>query len=338
MGDAGRVLVTGATGFIGSHTVAALTAAGRDVRVLVRNPDRIPGSLGALGLDPEVVLGDMTDVGAVATAVEGCEVVIHAAAQIGVGGGGPASDTNLAGVRTVVGTALDAGVRRVVYTSSITVHTPTDAPIVSLDSPLVEPLSPYSATKVAAEELLRSWQAEDRPVSIVVPGGVYGPDAPDLINSFTAILSALDAMMLVPPTGTTVVDVRDLAELLARVATADEHVPRVLAGGHFVTWREWVSALERAVGRPVAHQVVTHDEILALARDLAAMAVEAGEEPLLTEEAAQVMATGVPVDDAESLRRFGVALRPLDETFGDIVTYLRSIGRIAPAGHEATAT
>lgn len=328
MAEARRVLVTGATGFVGSHTVAALTAAGHEVRVLVRNPKRIPGSLGALGLDPEVALGDMTDADAVGAAVDGCEVVIHAAAQIGVGGGGPATDTNLAGVRTVVGAALDAGVRRVVYTSSVTAHTPTDAPVLTLDSPLVEPLSPYGATKVAAERLLRSWQDEGKPITIVVPGGVYGPDAPDLINSFTAILAALDAMMLVPPSGTTVVDVRDLAELLTRVAVADEYVPRVLAGGHFVTWREWVSGLERAVGRPVAHQVVTHEEILALARDLSALAAETGEEPLLTEEAALVMATGVPLDDEASLRRFGVELRPLDDTFRDVIAYLRSIGRV----------
>lgn len=325
-----EVLVTGATGFIGSHTVAALTAAGHDVRVLVRNPDRIPGSLGALGLDPEVVLGDMTDAEAVRRAVDGCEVVIHAAAQIGVGGGGPANDANLAGVRTVVGAAVDAGARRVVYTSSVTAHTPTEAPVVTLDSPLVEPRSPYGATKVAAEQLLRSWQDEGQPITIVVPGGVYGPDAPDLVNSFHAVLSALDAMMLVPPSGTTVVDVRDLAELLTRVAVAEQHVPRVLAGGHFVTWREWVSALERAVGRPVAHQVVTHDEIMALARDLSAMAAEAGEEPMLTEEAALVMATGVPLDDDATRRHFGVEWRPLSETFGDVVAYLRSIGRIPP--------
>jgi len=326
-----RVLVTGATGFVGSHTVGALVAGGHDVRVLVRNPDRIPGSLGALGLEPEVVLGDMTDAGAVGAAVDGCEVVIHAAAQIGVGGGGPADQANLDGVRTVVGGALEAGARRVVYTSSVTAYTPTEAPVVTLDSPLVEALSPYGATKVAAEQLLRSWQDDGEPVTIVVPGGVYGPDAPDLVNSFHAVLSALDAMMLVPPSGTTVLDVRDLAELLARVATADEHVPRVLAGGHFVTWREWVSALERAVGRPVAHQVVTHEEILALARDLSAMAAETGAEPMLTEEAALVMATGVPLDDEASLRRFDLELRPLDDTFRDVVVYLRSIGRIPGA-------
>ena len=133
------------------------------------------------------------------------------------------------------------------------------------------------------------------------------------------------------PSGTTVLDVRDLAELLARVATADEHVPRVLAGGHFVTWREWVSALERAVGRPVAHQVVTHEEILALARDLSAMAAETGAEPMLTEEAALVMATGVPLDDEASLRRFDLELRPLADTFRDVAVYLRSNGRIPGA-------
>lgn len=326
-----RVLVTGATGFIGSHTAAAVSAAGHDVRVLVRNPARLSGSLGPHGLDPEVVVGDMTDPAAAARAVEGCDAVIHAAAQVGVGGGGAADDTNVTGVRTVIGAAIGAGVGRIAYTSSITVHTPCDARAITLDSPLVEPMSPYGASKRAAEEIVRSWQDDGHPVTVVVPGGVYGPQAPDLISSFHAVLSALDVFMLVPPTGTTVLDVRDLALLLTRIVEHPDPGPRVLAGGHFLTWSEWVAELEVAVGRPVANQVVTREELMAMAEQLTAMAAETGEEPLLGEEAAIVMSSGVPIDDAASLARFGVEARPVADTFADVIAFLREIGRIPPA-------
>jgi len=94
-----RVLVTGATGFVGSHTAAALAASGHEVCVLARTPAKVPLVLGPLGVDPEVVAGDMTDPVAVAAAVSGCDAVIHAAAQIGVGGGGSATEANLAGSR-----------------------------------------------------------------------------------------------------------------------------------------------------------------------------------------------------------------------------------------------
>lgn len=323
-----KVLVTGATGFVGSHAAAALATAGHDVRVLARTPAKVPSVLGPLGVEPEVVAGDMTDATAVVDAVRGCDAVVHAAAQIGVGAGGSATEANLAGVETVIGTALAEGVDRIVYTSSMAVHLPGDGSPITLDTPLAEPLSPYGASKIAAEELVRRWQADGHPITTVVLGGVYGPDAPELVNSFTAILAALELMMFVPPGGTTVIDVRDVASLLTAIVEADDGVPRVLAGGHYVTWQEWVDALSGAVGRPVVHQAVTREELFHLAAQMAAAAEGTGEPPPLDEEAAAVMTGGVPLDDAESLARFGVELRPLSVTLADAVTFLGRIGRL----------
>jgi dihydroflavonol-4-reductase len=188
-------------------------------------------------------------------------------------------------------------------------------------------MSAYGATKIETERLIRRWQDAGHPITTVVLGGIYGPNAPDLINSFTAILSAVEQMMVIPPGGTTVIDVRDVALLLARIVESDTHVPRVLAGGHFVEWDDWVVALERALGHPIASQRVTNDELLALARELTA-AASPGEPPALSEEAAMVMIGGVPVDDHAWLARFGVALTPLDQTFADVIAYLRTIGRL----------
>lgn len=69
-----RVLVTGGTGFIGSHAVAALHSAGHDIRLLVRSPDRIAPALAPHGIgQPEHVIGDITDADSVRRAVDGCE-------------------------------------------------------------------------------------------------------------------------------------------------------------------------------------------------------------------------------------------------------------------------
>jgi nucleoside-diphosphate-sugar epimerase len=304
-----------------------LVSAGHDVRVLARNPARVPAALDPHGVQAEVVVGDMTDESVVRSAVNGCDAVIHAAAQVGIGGGGPAGEANLVGARTVIGAAIDAGVRRVVFTSSVMVHLPTDAPVITLDAPLSEPMSAYGATKIETERLIRRWQDAGQPITTVVLGGIYGPHAPDLINSFTAILSAVEQLMVIPPGGTTVIDVRDVALLLMRIVECDTHVPRVLAGGHFMQWGDWVVALERALGRAVSTLRVTADELLALARELTA-AASPDEPPALTVEAAMVMITGVPLDDDACLARFGVALTPVDQTFADVVTYLRTIGRL----------
>jgi nucleoside-diphosphate-sugar epimerase len=75
-----RVLVTGGTGFVGSHSVKALVDAGHEVRLLVRAPERIAPALAPLGLDgADHVVGDVIDAAAVERALDGCDAVLHAA-------------------------------------------------------------------------------------------------------------------------------------------------------------------------------------------------------------------------------------------------------------------
>ncbi|MGD0380063.1 MAG: SDR family NAD(P)-dependent oxidoreductase [Acidimicrobiales bacterium] len=326
------VLVTGATGFIGSHAVAALRRDGHDVRILVRNPDRIAGALGPHGVSATAVQGDMTDPVAVAAAVKGCDAVVHAAGEVGVEGGtGPKTTANVDGVRTVMSAALDAGLDPIVYTSTITVHLPTDEPIITTDSPLAQPLSSYGASKREAELLVRGWQAAGAPITSFTIGGAYGPMSPHLDGSFGAVLAALETFMLVPPGGLGVVDVRDLATMLAKAVEPGRGPRHYLAGGRYVTWAEWTQALGAAAGVEVAHQEVTAAEMIDLGRQFDRMRAEGKGSAPLSEEAAIIMTSGVPTDDRSTLADLGCTYRPLGETFADTVGYLRAIGRLAPA-------
>ncbi len=323
------VLVTGATGFVGSHAVAALRRDGHDVRILVRNPDRIAAALEPHGVRVSAVTGDMTDPVSVAAAVKGCDAVIHAAGEVGVEGGtGPKTTANVDGVRTVVSAALEAGVDPVVYTSTITVHLPTDEPVITPDSPLAQPLSTYGASKRDAELLVRQWQAQGAPVTSFTIGGVYGPVSPHLDGSFGAVLAALETFMLVPPGGLGVVDVRDLATMLARAVEPGRGPRRYLAGGQYVTWAQWTRALGEAAGVDVAHQDVTAAEMIDLGRQCDLLRAEGKRSAPLSEEAAIIMTSGVPTDDGATLADLGCTYRPLAETFADTVGYLRAIGRL----------
>jgi hypothetical protein len=105
----------------------------------------------------------------------------------------------------------------------------------------------------------------------------------------------------------------------------------LLAGGRFIKWADWVVALERTPGHAISTQRVTTDGLLALAKELTA-AASPDELPALTEEAAMVMISGVPLDDHAGLARSGVALAPLDQTFADVIAYLRTIGRLPRMG------
>ena len=199
----------------------------------------------------------MTDPVAVAAAVKGCDAVIHAAGEVGVEGGtGPKTTANVDGVRTVVSAALEAGADPVLYTSTVTVHLPTEEPVITPDSPLAEPLSALRASKRDAELIVRKWQGEGAPVTSFTIGGVYGPTSPHLDGSFGAVLAALETFMLVPPGGLGVVDVRDLATMLSACVEPGRGPRRYLAGGPYVTWAQWTRTLGEAAGVEVAHQEV----------------------------------------------------------------------------------
>jgi nucleoside-diphosphate-sugar epimerase len=328
-----KVLVTGGTGFVGSHTVAALRRDGHDVRILARSSQKAGQVLASHGVDAEVVVGDMTDARAVGAAVDGCDALVHAAAEVAVASGdavqrrGSASGTDL-----VLNAAVTAGLDPIIYTSSVAVHLPSTDPVITTTSPFSAALSSYGASKLEAERLVGDLVSQGHPVTTFVIGGVYGPVCPHLENSFEAVLAALEGLMITPPGGCTVIDVRDLAHLIGRAVSPGMGPRRYMAGGTYVSWVQWVEALERAAGVPVTSQAVTREELLALGRECDALRA-AGEPSLpLSEEAAIIMCSGVPTDDAPTLTALGFGYRPLHDTLADTVTYLRAIGRLpAPA-------
>lgn len=118
------VCVTGGTGFLGSHTVAELVRAGHRVRILARNPDAVAVALTALGIDlgaVDVVAGDVTRQGSVASAVRGADGLVHAASVYSFDSRHRVEirATNLPGTEIVLGSAIRAGVgRRIVHVST----------------------------------------------------------------------------------------------------------------------------------------------------------------------------------------------------------------------------
>ena len=140
-----RVLVTGGTGFIGSHTVAALVRAGHEVRMLVRSPDRIATALDPLGVKaPEHVVGDVTDLASVEAAARGCDAAIHGAAVFTLDRSrdDEVAATNVAGAENVLGVAHRLGLDPIVFVSSLSALFPPTGDVLTPDSPVQAPKEP----------------------------------------------------------------------------------------------------------------------------------------------------------------------------------------------------
>ncbi len=179
-----KVLVTGATGFLGAHTVGALIAAGHEVLAMGRDPERLSG------IQARTVLADLRDGAAVARACAGVDAVVHTAALSAAWG--KRDDfvaLNLTGTRHVLDACARHGVRRLVHISSPAVifdgfdqiNTPDDAPFPARFS------SYYALTKKLAEDAVRASPVE---AIILRPKAIYGPGDRSLLPRLVAAARA----------------------------------------------------------------------------------------------------------------------------------------------------
>jgi farnesol dehydrogenase len=159
-----RVLLTGATGYLGQHIARALVARGHDLVVFSRSAQDA-------GLPGRAHNGDIRDRRALAQAASGCDAIVHTAALVSIwqrGGGAVFDDVNVGGLRNVLDVAAQHGVRRIVYTSSFLALPPADSPV-----PIEA--NDYARTKIAAERVADEAVANGAPIVRMYPGVIYGP-------------------------------------------------------------------------------------------------------------------------------------------------------------------
>jgi nucleoside-diphosphate-sugar epimerase len=338
----GTVLVTGGTGFLGGWCAAELVRRGYEVRATVRDlrrADDVRASLAAAGVEPgerlSLAVADLNEDDGWDDAVAGCEYVLHVASpfppaqpkdpdELIV----PARD----GALRVLRASLDAGVQRVVMTSSVAAVRHGRAP--SPDAPYNESdwtdgddarRTPYVRSKAIAEraawDLVRERGAESR-LAVVNPGAIIGPVlSEDRSFSLQVIERLLNGMPAMPRLGFVVVDVRDVADLHIRAMTSPAAGgERFLAVDRFL-WMADVGRILRERLGPAAAKVPTRIAPNLLIRAMGvfdpsvrSIVSDLGESPAYTAEKAKTTLGWEtrPVDDsiaetAQSLIERGLA-------------------------------
>jgi uncharacterized protein YbjT (DUF2867 family) len=288
-----KILVTGATGFIGPHVVRRLVDDGHHVRVL----ERTAGSWRQAGLPcQEAVQGDVTEPVSLPAAVEDREVVVH---LVGIIMGRPEDFERVMsqGTRDLVAAAKDAGVRRFVLMSALGTTEET------------KDLVPYYGAKWAMEQAVKESGLEH---VIIRPSFVFGREGGSL-QQFRRIAKLSPVTPIVGP-GTQRIQpiwVEDVAAYFAAAVVAPEAANRTfeIGGPDVVTWNEFWSRLKRALGarRPTIHLP------FGLMRVQAAVLEKLPKPPVTRDQLTMLEAGDNVVTNSDAVDTFGLPLVSLDE-------------------------
>ena len=244
-----KILVTGANGFIGSNLVKRLLSEGNEVRSLVRKTS----DLSFLnGLNTELFYGDINDVESLKTALNDIDLVFHVAGLAADWGPyGIFDKVNFQGTKNVAQTASKAGVKKLVYISTVAFHGFGKINMTE-ESPVAKNLIPYADTKYKAEQWLWDFQNQtDMKITAVRPGNVFG------VNDRTFMLKYLEAMQTGKfmevnkgrsKTCPVFIDnLIDIITLVSREAKADGHA-FIATDGLDIDWHTFNSKLADGLG------------------------------------------------------------------------------------------
>jgi len=325
-----RVFVTGGTGFIGGAVVKRLVAAGHEVRALVR-PGADTQQLN--GLPVERVEGDLRDADSLRRGTADRDWVFHVAALYSYWGH-PWEDfyqVNVEGTRRMQEAARDAGVNRIVCTSSIaTMGIPKDGSSGNEETPstLADMIGNYKRSKFLAEEVARDFARQGLPVVIVNPSAPVGVGDHKPTPTGKMIVDFLNGRMpAYVDTGLTIVDVEDVAIGHLLAAERGRVGERYILGGENLTLKQVLDILAEVSGRPPVRIRIPHTVALAWAYvDVALARLNPRHIPSATPETARLSRLHEYFDSSKAVRELGLPQTPAREALRKAVEWYRANG------------
>lgn len=329
-----KVLITGASGFIGSAVLRHLIQAGHQVRALVR-PQSNRRNLS--GLQVEIVFGDLNDRFSLDRAIRGCEALFHLAADYRLWVPRPEEiyQTNVKGTVNIMLAAAAAGVKRIVYTSSVATMgllpdgTPADETTpVTID----DMVGHYKRSKFLAEaEVSRLVDQKGLPAVIVNPSAPVGPrDIKPTPTGRMIVEAASGRMPAYVDTGLNLVHVEDVAEGHILAFEHGRIGERYILGGHNMTLQEILAALASITGCPEPRFRLSPNLLLPLAYVAEAWARLTGDkEPFLTVDGVRMARKKMFFSIEKARRELGFNPRPAKQGLFDAVDWFKKNGYLS---------
>ena len=327
------ILVTGASGFVGSAVVRALLARGEHVRVLIRpTADR----RNLANLHVEVATGDLTDAETLKRAADDCVGLFHVAADYRIWAPRPEAmyAVNVEGTRTLMRAALAAGVRRIVHTSSVaTLGIRSDGQPADEETPshVEDKVGPYKRSKYLGEaEVCRLVREEGLPAVIVNPSTPVGPcDVKPTPTGRIIVEAAAGRMPAYVDTGLNVVHVDDVAAGHLLAYDKGDIGRRYILGGEDMSLRDILRAIAVITGRRPPKVRLPNNAILPIAYLSEAWARLTGREPFVTVDGLRMAKKHMFFSSRRAQAELGYVARPATDALVDAVNWFRANGYLA---------
>ena len=324
------VLITGASGFIGSAVAHKLVVSGYSVRAMVR-PSSPRHHIA--GLDLEFCEGDLRDEASIKHALQNVKYVFHLAADYRLWAPHPDEvfATNVGGTRAIMQEALRAAVERIVYTSSVATlaltadGSPADEACSMSES---EGIGAYKRSKIAAERLVSDMIAHNAlPAVIVNPSAPVGPrDVRPTPTGRIIIEAARGRVPAFVDTGLNLVHVDDVAEGHLAALRHGKIGARYILGGQNVSFGKMLGDIASLVGRRPARIRLPHWAVLPAAYASEAIAHVTGHEPFATVEGVRMSKHVMFFKTAKAEKELGYRSRPYLEGLADAVSWFNDAG------------
>jgi dihydroflavonol-4-reductase len=326
-----KALVTGATGFVGAAVARALLQEGWEVRALARKgSDR----RNLRTLAAEVVDGDLADSQSLARSLAGCEALLHVAADYRLGAFDPQQlyRTNVEGTRNILDAARAAGVRRVVYTSSVaTIGIPADGSpgTEATRAAVSDMIGHYKRSKFLAEEVARDAARAGTPVVIVNPSTPVGPgDVKPTPTGQMVLDAAAGRTPAYIDTGLNIVHVDDVAAGHLLALHHGRVGERYILGGQDMTLREILGEIAQLVGRKPPSVRLPGAVVMPIAYAAEAVARVTGRPTRITVEGVRMARKRMFFSSAKAARELGYQWRAPTQAFADAIAWFREQGML----------